>query len=105
MIDGARVIPFGTGWRFGRASAECSQPGFDDSGFAAVMGQRRAEVQEHPAPDELGPRVEVLAVRVSSSARSARSAAVRGAEPSVCAAAWSSPASDAGSPRCAAWSR
>jgi beta-galactosidase len=36
MINGARVIPFGTGWRFGPASADSSQPGFDDSGFAAV---------------------------------------------------------------------
>ena len=42
---------------------------------------------------------------VSSSARSARSAAVCGAEPSVCAAAVSRSASDAGSPGCAACSR
>ena len=28
--------PFGTGWRFGPASAGSDQPGFDDSGFAEV---------------------------------------------------------------------
>ena len=28
--------PFGTGWRFGPASAGGDQPGFDDSGFAEV---------------------------------------------------------------------
>jgi beta-galactosidase len=30
------LIPFGTGWRFGPASAGSSLPGFDDSGFASV---------------------------------------------------------------------
>jgi beta-galactosidase len=33
---GARLIPFGTGWLFGLASAGSSQPGFDDSGLRAV---------------------------------------------------------------------
>jgi beta-galactosidase len=33
---GARLIPFGTGWLFGRASAGSNQPGFDDSGLQAV---------------------------------------------------------------------
>jgi beta-galactosidase len=33
---GARVIPFGTGWRFGPAAEGSSLPGFDDSGFEAV---------------------------------------------------------------------
>ena len=28
--------PFGTGWRFGLASAGSALPGFDDSGFAEV---------------------------------------------------------------------
>jgi beta-galactosidase len=32
----ARVIPFGTGWRFGPAAEGSSLPGFDDSGFEAV---------------------------------------------------------------------
>jgi beta-galactosidase len=30
------VIPFGTGWRFGPASAGSSRPGFDDTGFTVV---------------------------------------------------------------------
>jgi beta-galactosidase len=33
---GARLIPFGTGWLFGLASAGSSQPGFDDSGLQVV---------------------------------------------------------------------
>jgi beta-galactosidase len=36
MINGPLVIPFGTGWRFGPASAGSSLPGFDDSGLAPV---------------------------------------------------------------------
>jgi beta-galactosidase len=36
MINGARGIPFGTGWRFGPAAEGSSLPGFDDSGFEAV---------------------------------------------------------------------
>ena len=38
MVTGpaARVIPFGTGWRFGPAAEGSSLPGFDDSGFEAV---------------------------------------------------------------------
>lgn len=33
---GPRLIPFGTGWLFGLASACSSQPGFDDSGLQVV---------------------------------------------------------------------
>jgi beta-galactosidase len=38
MVTGpaARVIPFGTGWRFGPAAEGSTLPGFDDSGFEAV---------------------------------------------------------------------
>jgi beta-galactosidase len=36
MGPGSRVIPFGTGWRFGPAAEGSSLPGFDDSGFASV---------------------------------------------------------------------
>jgi len=32
----ARLIPFGTGWLFGRAWAGSSKPGFDDSGLPTV---------------------------------------------------------------------
>jgi beta-galactosidase len=33
---GSRLIEFGTGWLFGPASADSSQPGFDDSGLQVV---------------------------------------------------------------------
>jgi beta-galactosidase len=33
---GPRLIPFGTGWLFGPAAADSSQPGFGDSGLQAV---------------------------------------------------------------------
>jgi len=36
MGPGSRVIPFGTGWRFGPAAEGSSLPGFDDRGFASV---------------------------------------------------------------------
>jgi beta-galactosidase len=50
---GARLIPFGTGWLFGLASAGSSQPGFDDSGLQAVTlphtVTRLSWQQWHPA--------------------------------------------------------
>jgi beta-galactosidase len=36
MGPGSRVIPFGTGWKFGPAVEGSDRPGFDDSGWAAV---------------------------------------------------------------------
>ena len=36
MGPGSRVIPFGTGWKFGPAVEGSNRPGFDDSGWAAV---------------------------------------------------------------------
>jgi len=33
---GPRIIPFGTGWLFGRAAAGSDQPGFDDNALATV---------------------------------------------------------------------
>ena len=36
MSDYRRTVPFGAGWLFGAYASGSEQPGFDDSGLAAV---------------------------------------------------------------------